>query len=102
MQWSPPNMPSDALAIWYGASCQSSQCRPYHSCMGFCTHYGIVCPEAAHSSPGEDGAECAARLEHYLQVEPTADLSNLLTCAGHVGDAHNGWGVVLFNSARIT
>ena len=52
--------------------------------------------------PGEDGVECTARLEHYLQVEPIVDPSDLLTCASHIGDAHNGWGVVLFNSARIT
>ena len=42
--------------------------------------------------PGEDGAECMTISEYYPQVEPTADPSDLLTCAGHVGDAHNGWG----------
>ena len=34
--------------------------------------------------PGEDGAECTARSEHYPQVESTADSSDLLICAGHV------------------
>ena len=120
-------LPLDGVLVLVRMFCNSRQCRgALPICLLMLMQSGVEPPDSLPNAdfataawdlvhnvglfalrqhilhPSKDGAECTARSEHHSQVEPTVDLSNLLTYAGHVGDAHHGWGVALFTNARIT